>query len=261
MNCQSKPLSVIFFVFLLLTINISAQNPAYISGVANETEKKNLNELLNESHSILTSDLFRMNMLSLEKKYPSILLHVENDSGSGSAKNGSVKDLLKILRSEKPYRYVPVAVALLGDKNYAFALSGVIGDNIGASFALGRGNFSNWLSNNIVERSCAVNTISHEFSHLISSDENFFRLDTQPIRDRYAASKSGTNAVASYLIGTVAQCTWLQKKNYSPQVDLESCVKVFGHRGFNRARCWQFSPNQKIEYRSDLYQEHVISDN
>jgi hypothetical protein len=259
MICQLKRVSVVLAV-LILTLTATAQNSTYISGVVNKTEKENLSKLIKESYSILQSDLFRANMLSIEKDYPSIFLQIENDMVNGSVKTGSTIDILNILQSKKQYRYVPAAAGLVGDNKYFFALAGIIGDNINGSFTLGRGNLSNWLSNDMVEKSCPVNSVSHELSHLISSDKTNFRIDTQPIRDMYAASKSGTNAVASYLIGTVAQCTWLQKNNYSPKVDLMSCIKVFGHRGFNSGRCNQFSSNQKIEYRPDLYEEHKITD-
>jgi hypothetical protein len=256
---QLKRVSVIFAV-LILTLTSTAQKPSYIDGVVNKKEKEHLSKLIKESYSILQSDLFRANMLSLEKEYPSIFFQIENDMINGSVKTGSTVDILNILQSKNQYRYVPAAVGLVGDNKYFFALSGITGDSISASFTLGRGNLSNWLSNNIVEKSCPINTVSHELSHLISSDKTYFRTDTQPIRDMFAASQSGTNAVASYLIGAVAQCTWLQQNNYSPKVDLMSCVKVFGHRGFNSGRCSQFSSNQRIEYRPDLYEEHKITD-
>lgn len=239
----------------------SSENPAYVGGVATQDEDAALKALLNDAYGTLRSDLFRSNMKSLADLHPTIFLRVDGDGGTASpVKYASIDDLVNITQAKPPYRYVRVPVALVGGDRYFFALSGTVGDNTNASFTLGRGNLSNWLSPDMVMQSCAINTVAHESSHLISSDAVSFRLNTQPIKDENAATRSGTNAVASYLIGAVAQCTWLQQKNYSPAVDLKACVKVFGHRGFNSGRCNQFGQVREIKYRSDLYPDHIIID-
>lgn len=237
-------------------------NPAYIGGVATKNEEVALNALLIEAYATLRSDLFRKNMKSLASLHPTIFLRVEGTGTAASpVKNASVDEIVDIVQAKPPFRYVRVPVALIGGDQLFSAEAGIIGDNINASFALGRANlYTNWLSADMVMRSCGLNNVAHEMSHLISSDAAYFRLDTQPIKDDKAASRSGTNAVASYLIGTVAQCTWLQQKNYSPTVDLKACVQVFGHRGFNGGRCSQFGQTREIKYRPDLYEEHVIKD-
>ena len=110
------------------------------------------------------------------------------------------------------YRHVVTPVALSGEDDEYPANAGYIGDGVSASFTLGRGHMFNWRSENIVRKSCAINTVSHEISHLVSTDPIKFDIKSQIIQDLGAAKHSENNAVASYLIGTVGQCTWLQTK-------------------------------------------------
>lgn len=239
----------------------ASTNPAYVGGAATQAEDAQLTALLNDAYNTLRSDAFKANLKSLSTEFRTVFMRVEGDeTTSKPVRNGSVGDLADVVSAKSPNRYVRVPVALVGGSRYYFALSGTTGDGVHASFTLGRANLGYWGSSDPVERSCAINTVAHEMSHLISSDATAFREDTQPIRDTNAGTRSGTNAVASYLVGTVAQCTWLQKQNHSPAVNIKECVKVFGHRGFNQLRCDQFKQNKEIKYRSDLYTEHVITD-
>jgi hypothetical protein len=266
---------VLVFGLMLMNINVQAQqsnnkpmtaqepalkNPFYVGG-ANKSEETAFNELLKEGYETLRSDLFRSNIKSLAIQYPTVFLRIEGVGTTGSVKTGTVNDVVDIIQSKAPYRYVEVPVSLYNTTSTFFNLAGVIGDNINASWALGRANFyTNWLSTDMVMKSCGINNVAHEMSHLISSDATVFSEQTQPIKDRGAATRSGTDPVASYLVGTVAQCTWLQQKNYSPTVDLKACVQVFGHRGFNGLRCNQFNQIREIKYRSGLPPEHIIND-
>lgn len=238
-----------------------AKKPAYIAGVATPGEETSLNALLADAYSTLRSDAFRTNLRALSFDHRTIFFRVDGDgSTSAPVKNGSVDDLVDVIDEKISFRYVPVPVGLVGGSDYYFALSGITGDGITASFTLGRGNLGNWRSSDSVTRSCAINTVAHEMSHLISSNPAAFSLETQPLKDVNAAKRSGSDAIASYLVGTVAQCTWLQQQGYTPKVDLKSCVAVFGHRGFNGGRCNQFGKSREIKYRPDLYTAHVITD-
>jgi hypothetical protein len=58
--------------------------------------------------------------------------------------------------------------------------------------------------------------------------------------------------LASYLIGSVAQCTYLQEIGRVPAGGLGACVAVFGTRNFNNARCNRFTNGEAVEERADL---------
>jgi len=155
---------------------------------------------------------------------------------------------------------VPAAVTLVGDRNYFFALTGATGDGKTASMALGRGNlYINWVTKDEVHRSCGINTVVHEMSHLIFAGGKPVEHGSQLVLDQGAAAGAAPgDAVASYLIGTVAQCTWLQKRSRVPPEGLQDCIAVFGHRGFNSLRCDKFSNGEPVKPRNGLPPEHVI---
>ena len=229
---------------------------AYAGATATRDEETALQALLGESYAVLRSDLFRSNLKSLEELFPAIFVRVDKAADGGFLPRfASVEDLLGMVQVRPPFRYVRTPVALVGDSRFVFALSGIVGDGVHASFSLGRANFAHWLAADRVRRSCAINTAAHELSHLISSDATAFRFDTQPIRDDNAATWSNGKPIASYLVGTAAQCTWLQQNQHSPAVDFKACLQVFGTRAFNALRCTQFSQNRDIKPRADLAPE------
>ena len=234
--------------------------PLYIGGAATPTEEAQFNRLLEQAHATLLSDAFRSNLLALASDYPSIFLRLESQGSRLVPVYGAATDLVAMVRSEQNFRFVRSPAALVGHNNWFVAEVWSHGDDVSGSMLIGRGNLGNWTSANVVTQSCAVNSVAHEMTHLISSDASRFTTETQPISDKGAGLNSGANPVASYLVGTAAQCTWLQQQNHIPAVDFRSCVKVFGHRGFNGGRCTQFAPGQAVEVRPGLFQEHVIQD-
>ncbi len=123
-------------------------------------------------------------------------------------------------------------------------------------------NLGFWKTGNVVQRSCAINSMAHEMSHLIgrldgSRFETVF-LDSAAGSACKKPSKPDAQAIASYLIGTVAQCLWLEKqgrlaadssKGRNSGATFADCVVVFGQLNFNRARCWSFSDSDPIRER------------
>lgn len=238
-----------------------AGGPAYAGATASRDEEAALQALLGESYAVLQSDLFRSNLKSLEELFPAIFLRVDRAADGGYLPRlASVDELLGMVQARPPFRHVRTPVALVGDSRFVFAMAGIVGDDVHASFSLGRGNFAQWRSADPVRRSCAINTAAHELSHLVSSDAAAFRFDVQPIRDDNAATWSNGKPVASYLVGTAAQCTWLQQNHHAPAVDFKACVQVFGTRAFNVQRCTQFGENREIKYRPGLAPENFASD-
>jgi hypothetical protein len=49
-----------------------------------------------------------------------------------------------------------------------------------------------------------------------------------------------TTPIASYLVGSVAQCTYLQQEGRIQAGDLKSCVATFGISSFASNRCGRF---------------------
>lgn len=225
---------------------------SYIGATATTEERLALQALIDESEAVWSSPEFAENLSSLKNKYSATFV------ATGVKLDASA--LLDLLRGASGERRVPAAVTLVGGRNYFFALTGATEVGQTASMALGRGNlYINWIVKDEVHRSCGINTMIHEMSHLLFAGEQPVGHRTQLVQDQGAAADSAPNeAVASYLVGTVGQCTWLQKSGRVPADGLQDCIDVFGHRGFNSLRCDKFSNGEQVKPRTGLPSEHII---
>ncbi|HEY8614906.1 hypothetical protein [Phenylobacterium sp.] len=254
----------------------TAVDPVYIDG-ATAAEKAQLQALLSETVAVLNSAEFHANLKSLKTTYPDVFLNAGhwNNPTPANTVNVSVDELSDVVAGKAPkYRYVRAPVALASSEtNGDFTpIAGWTGSVTAqdTSLTLGREQFRRWRSADPVERSCAVNTVAHEISHLVADHAKSPTQFWQAVIDSKAKTLTTTapggaainppNAVASYLIGTVAQCTWLQRQGYTPTVDLKACVQAFGHRGFNKLRCASFAGAQAVAIRPGLPTAHDITD-
>lgn len=232
--------------------------PVYIDAVTSEQERRELNALIRDASDVLASPLFRANLASLAAEYPVVF-------ASPTRATLSVTGVLDILTLTAPgARQAPTAVALVGgeaygggDFNYT-ARTGTTGaypsQPSASSMSLGRVSmyrYRRWnaaspATGDVVDHACAINTMAHEISHTIYMgpvDQAF--VDTIGRTDK-------TAPLASYLIGSAAQCTYLQSRGRIAAADFRTCVQIFGVHNFNNLRCEAFSNGRKVELRADL---------
>ncbi len=234
----------------------------YIDAVSTDAERYQLQELLDEAVSTLKSDAFRTNLLALKTDYPKIFAH----SGLPDA---SPERILKLLNAEEPNtRIIRVPVALIGSEAYNdgsgnfnyTARTGSThwsGEEPVGSMSLGRVTMYRYKQENLVDKSCAINTVAHEMTHTISRVPGKYVF---AISDTSVASRTDKSSpLASYLVGAVAQCTWLQQKKRIPSTGISACVKVFGTQNFNSARCSQFTPGQEERWLG-LFEQRLAKD-
>jgi hypothetical protein len=158
-------------------------------------------------------------------------------------------------------RYVQVDVWLVGAEQGA-AL-GYLG--MAAEHSAGEGRYSDielvrplldaWASTDPVMRSCAINVAAHEYAHTLSTTPFVYRTaftDTSLGEVRITSRRDRSTPVASYLLGTLAQCTWLQKQGRIEREDVPACVEVFGVASGNPQRCQSFADGGPIAPRPDL---------
>ncbi|MDO8408607.1 MAG: hypothetical protein Q7S93_00870 [Phenylobacterium sp.] len=113
---------------------------------------------------------------------------------------------------------------------------------------------ADWSADDPVRRSCAINTLAHEIAHTISISPFVFTpafTDTRLGERAIPRRGEGDSPVASYLIGSAAQCAWLRQQGRIVAGEVRACVEVFGTRGFND-RCTAFGPGEPIRERPDL---------
>lgn len=245
-----------------MAVGIGATEPSfYVLEAASHKEAASAQSLVSEAQRTLQSDRFRENLLSLSTEYTQIFAGTTEKGNPEASVLIDVPKLAEIISGTPPYRYAYSPVKPRGSWHHYVPTDVQMVDGEIGELRLARGHLWNWQNPSHVTRSCAINTVAHEMTHLISNDVNAMNDWTQPLRDWGAGNLDPKPHVASYLAGAVAQCTWLQESGYSPSVDLRKCVKVFGSRAFNSGRCSQFPNGTAVEFRDGLYEEAALQPN
>lgn len=220
-----------------------------IVGVSSPEETKVLQALLDTGYGVLRSSEFQANLRALGERYPAI--YARDNAQSATAAEIADIVALKPLGS----RFAPAQVELtripggLGAAGEG-AVSGRYADVHIDRVVLGA-----WRAADPVFRSCAVNVAAHEYAHTIVLTPMGFGIaftDSAPGEDRIANRRRPDTPVASYLIGAVAQCTWLQQQGRIDRREVAACVEVFGTAAFNADRCRQFEGGQPVAPRPGL---------
>jgi hypothetical protein len=228
---------------------LAEQSGLYIEGVSSSGERDALGRLAGEVDTLLTSAAFYENLETVVFGYSSVWLGSTRQSVTPAAFTETMKN------KDRSHRYVPTPVALVGNGGNATALAGHSGatervgnEDINQTYmSIGRRHLRRYLSTNSVERSCAVNTVAHERSHTYSSHARYANL---VIEDVVAGAPKigGPTPFASYLIGSVAQCTWLQQQRRIDKKDVGACVAAFGVSEYFDTRCDQFDTNEPVKW-------------
>lgn len=225
-----------------------------IAGVSSQAQADEVGHLLTEAHTVLRSERFERNLRSLGQAYPVVYAR----KGLQDATPDDVADYvsLKTLGS----RYAVVDAFVLTDAQAVDGMLASAGEGMP-----GLGRFADltldaivprlFRSGDVVERSCAINAAAHEYGHTISILPVRYQpafTDTNERRTRIADRRHPGTPVASYLIGAVAQCTWLQDQGRVGDGGLRACVETFGTSALNLDRCRSFPDGQPVAPRPDL---------
>ena len=95
---------------------------------------------------------------------------------------------------------------------------------------LGRLHLARYTQGDIVEKSCALNTMVHEISHTLSDRSDQFWMHILDSEEDVTAPRGTFEA--SYFIGTVAQCTYLQSAGQVLAADFQDCLMTFSDPRF-----------------------------
>jgi hypothetical protein len=215
-----------------------------------EPEREAAGRLLQEGYAILRSSAFRANLEALQDRYPAIYARP-------SEQEIDPKGVAAIVALEPPgSRFAPAQAMIVDDDGEALGAAGEGGATGRYSDVLiTRGVLKAFGSGDVVTRSCAINVAAHEYAHTISLTPMGYRVafaDTNEVQRQISNRRHPGTPVASYLIGAVAQCTWLEKQGRIGQGDVPACVEVFGTAAFNWPRCGQFADGEPVGPRPGL---------
>jgi hypothetical protein len=225
-----------------------------IAGVTSPAQEAEVGRLLTEAQGVLRSERFEANLRSLADAYPVVYAR----KGMQDATAHDLADYVALKKVGS--RYAVVDAFVLSDDQAVDGMLASAGEGMP-----GLGRFADltldaivprlFRSSDIVERSCAINAAAHEYAHTISIMPVRYEAaftDTNERRTKIANRKHPGTPVASYLIGAVAQCTWLQNHGRVGQTGLQACVQTFGTAAFNLERCRSFAEGQPVAPRPDL---------
>ena len=129
------------------------------------------------------------------------------------------------------------------NRNNEFAATRVVtlGPDSILESIIGRKIHQRWHSASPQRRSCAINTFVHELMHSFSQNnptgyhQNYF-IDTLSLNQPAGIAHL---PLATYFVGSVAQCTWLQQHGHLDKTTpaLHACVEKFGSHVFNSQQC------------------------
>lgn len=226
-----------------------------VSGTETEDERRLVSELASETHSVLRSPEFRRNLAALEKRHPTVFVR------RGQRDQPLPQVIEGVTGGWGTSRYPPVRIVLVGlddpdAEDYQRAGTGTPPLGVGSvPIRLGRGIVADYRNADLVTRSCAVNTLAHELTHAVSSTPVIFTRafeDTRRGDEEVIGRRDPDSALASYLVGSVAQCTWLESKGRIQRWAVPDCVDVFGYRAFNWKRCPAFPAMRPLQLDVDL---------
>lgn len=232
-------------------------------------EEQELHDIAQQSLAILASPAFRANLLSLTNADNKVVRDV---SATGTAFI-SYEELAKIaaLKSSLVHKfrshfvlhgtYFNTGNVLSGqcslgtqttpcqayqfednrDNEIAATRVVTLGPDSVMESVIGRRLHDRWHGPSLERKSCAINTFSHELIHAFSASatitylSNYF-VDTITLN---MPSKTEDYATATYLVGTVAQCTWLQNAGAiaADNGAIKACAAKFGVSSFNSDEC------------------------
>lgn len=182
-----------------------------VGGSVPEADREALAQLLAASTAVLASPALASGAQSLEARYPAIFL---NDSFGYKAPSAVVGMLQKPAQG-MAFRQTPVRFgdgAITGSRNREWRME------------IPRRALAQWQSRDPVVRSCAINTVAHEVTHtFLEASGSMVFIDGG--FEGYSSRRKGTTG--SYVIGQLAQCTWLAGQGRIAASEIAACVPVF----------------------------------
>jgi len=222
-----------------------------VVGAGGAAESEALTALLKDAFAVLRSPEFRANLLALEGRYPSVYARDAEQAAT-------IPRIASIIALEPAgSRFAPAQVALVEGSSGGLGAAGEgVASGRYSDILIERIVLAAWGRPDPVARSCAINVAAHEYAHTIVLTPmgygNAFG-DTKADQDAIPNRKASGTPVASYLIGSVAQCTWLAQQGRIGREDVAACVEVFGTAAFNWDRCGQFAGGEPVAERPGLF--------
>ena len=216
---------------------IKGIDPQIVIGDINPADKDDLSAWIEDAVALFRSPGFEANMTQAALLFPEVYLSKSEDVIP-------TQTLLKRLKTEDPsvpglwwpktYVVLDGELATRAENRFGFTGSrkAVAGPHPNepapqttGQIKIGRLHLARFSQGDAVEKSCALNTLVHEISHTLSETPDIYWmhiLDSQ----RGAVPPRGMFE-ASYFIGVIAQCTYLESLGRISPSEFNSCILTF----------------------------------
>lgn len=244
----------------------SGLNPQILVGDIDPADKEALTAWIDEALALFKSPDFETNYRRASLSFPQVFVSKTEDIIPSAL-------LLKRLKTEDPHMtglWWPKTTVVLdgepashaqdrfgfGFKGSRKAVAGPHGDRAKTGqIEIGRLHLARYTEGDAVEKSCALNTLVHEISHTLSDTPGAYHmhiLDSQ----RGVTPPRGIFE-ASYFIGVVAQCTYLETIGRTVPSEFESCILTFSDPAlssrFRSSACDDFPAGKPISPQGRLH--------
>ena len=239
---------------------ISGIHPNIVVGSVEQDDRDALSNWIEEAIALLKSPAFEANFIRASAIYPDVYVSKTQDIIPSAL-------LLTRLKTEDPRLsslWWPKTYVVLNGKTatrvedrtgFGFDALRNAGagpypeDEIGTKtgeIELGRLHLARFTQGDVVEKSCAMNTMTHEIAHTLSEKPNRFWMHILDSEKNVTPPRGVFEA--SYFIGVIAQCTYLENEGRISIYEFESCILTFSDPAaasrFRSLACDDF-PNEK----------------
>jgi len=237
-------------------------NPQIFVGDVDPADKAALSAWIKEAVELLKSPAFEKNFNRASAAFPAVYVSKTEDIIPSAL-------LLQRLKTEDPLRaglswpetYVVLhgKAAVREPDRSGFGFKGsrkaAAGPNpqepapqSTGQIEIGRLHLARYIHGDAVEKSCALNTIAHEISHTLSETPDKYWMH---ILDSQRGSNPPRGVFeASYFVGVVAQCTYLETNGRITASAFNNCLLTFSDPSqssrFRSAACDEFPSGKPI---------------
>lgn len=214
-------------------------NPHIVVGDVRPKDKAELESWIVEAVALFKSPEFEMNFVRASEIYPHVYVSKTQDIIPASLLLTRLKTedrYLTALWWPKTYVVLNGETATRSASRQGFGFdalrnagagpypANIIGTPEG-EIELGRLHFARYTQGDVVEKSCAMNTMVHEISHTLSDRAGIFWMHILDTEDNVTPPRGVFEA--SYLTGIVAQCTYLENAGRITASGFQNCLTTF----------------------------------
>lgn len=216
-------------------------------------ERSTLQEILDGSLAVLASTAFLEHAKLVDADYPSVYLV----SGTTEAASAAAR---RLQTAHSVGGYLPTRIKIDRGSSGAYVQANAGSD--GLTMFITQDPITNWRSANSVQKSCAINTVAHEITHTLTRENQkwdpwFVDTDTSDVALQ-ASRRNGTTG--SYVMGGLAQCSYLNSRGRVGNQFMRSCVPTWyfyvppanglqESSGFANLSCDKYAENDVVQIR------------